>query len=117
VTEPRELFVVYFGDDEPEFYASQEEAVAAANQAMRELWDPFTGQYSEMVDHIFVAKILAVALECDRVDRPPKEELDDEGFDQSGIDWSDGQEYICDYKVAVLPEHSEQKLAPLQLVH
>jgi hypothetical protein len=118
------MYVVYFGDDEPKFFpdtgdgAGKAAALAAADQAVKELWDPNTLQYGDDVDKIFVAEIIAMAMEDERTDRPPPEKLDDEGFDnETGIDWSGGLEYICDYRVKVLPIHDTANVSNARTVH
>jgi hypothetical protein len=104
------IYAMCIADEDPELFLDdgdgkgRAKALEAARQAIRELFDPSSMQFSESVHSVMVVQLIAHAAECDRVDRPPPEELDAEGFDREGIDWSDGQDYICDYGLNVLQD-------------
>jgi hypothetical protein len=104
------IYALCIADEDPELFHDEgdgkgrEKALEAGRQAIRELYDPASLQFSEKVVSVIVVQLIAHAEERDRVDRPPPEELDAEGFDREGIDWSDGQDFICDYGLNVLQD-------------
>jgi hypothetical protein len=109
------IYMVIVGDEPPEFARSKEEALEKARKAIRELYDPNTLQWGDNVDQIMVAEVIAVSHERDQVYRPDESELDEEGFDKEGIDWSGGHEYICDYGLVLLSDIVDEEQPEPQL--
>lgn len=117
------IYALFVGADEPEFFRDNGDgkgraaAILKAEEAIKELFDPASLQYGDDVLKVYVTEVIGMVTETDRVDRPPPEELDAEGFDREGIDWSDGQEYYCDYAITVLPGDDECVAQSVRVIH
>ena len=51
------------------------------------------------VESVVAGVITHGVVETDRVDRPAAADIDEEGFDGEGNDWSQGHEYFCNYRL------------------
>lgn len=78
-----------------EFFETKELACEEAERLIEEC--KADGGWTDDVQSIYVFEVIAEAKPKDMVERPPQEELDDENFDEEGIDWSDGGLYIADW--------------------
>jgi len=57
-------------------------------------------EWPEEVEDIVSGTIDQKATKCEVKNRPSKSELDEEGFDEDGQDWSGDFSYVCNYKMA-----------------
>jgi hypothetical protein len=81
-----------------ETFDTAEERDAEANARIQDYLDD---GWSEDVVNVCVGEVTHQATETDRVDRPPQEEIDENGEDGEGNNWRHDFDYICNY--ALLP--------------
>lgn len=55
--------------------------------------------WDEAVDQVVAGAITSRATQTDLKKRPPDSEIDENGEDEDGSDWSGDFEFICDYKM------------------
>lgn len=53
--------------------------------------------WSEEVEFVIAGEVTHTAQEVDRVDRPPEDQLDENGCDQEGEYWPHGWDWRCNY--------------------
>lgn len=58
--------------------------------------------WDEMVAQVVAGELTHACGQVDRVERPPAEEIDDEGHDEEGRFWDDAWEYSCNYELQPL---------------
>lgn len=58
--------------------------------------------WSEEVVNVVAGVLTHRAAQVDRIDRPPKEEIGEDGCDEDGNYWPEEFDYICDYKLLPL---------------
>ena len=59
--------------------------------------------WDEGVTNVVAGAVTHRVMETDRVDRPSDEEIDEEGFDEAGNDWIGDHDYLCRYRLKVMP--------------
>jgi hypothetical protein len=55
--------------------------------------------WDEEVMNVCAGEVTHISTECDRVERPADEELDENGIDKNGNHWNEDWSYICNYKL------------------
>lgn len=60
--------------------------------------------WSEDVEYVMSGIIAHRATKCDVQNKPPESELDEEGYDGDGQDWTGDYEYICNYEMKEIAE-------------
>ena len=83
-----------------ELYESEEKRDADAEEAIRMYLDDGWG---EDVDRVCTGIVTHTATEVEVKNRPPEEELDENGCDEDGTYWDSDWHTICDYKL-IAPE-------------
>jgi hypothetical protein len=63
--------------------------------------------WDEEVMNVCAGEVTHISTECDRVERPADEELDENMMDKNGNDWRRDWSFICNYKL--LPVDSSKK--------
>lgn len=58
--------------------------------------------WDETVAQVMAGELTHSAQQVDRVERPPAEEIDDEGHDEEGRYWDESWEYYCNYQLQPL---------------
>ncbi|WP_200179147.1 dATP/dGTP pyrophosphohydrolase domain-containing protein [Ectothiorhodospira mobilis] len=96
----------YVTDDKPWFaycpdqglmaFGTEAEAVEQAADFIDSWLDGDTG-WDELVGQVFVGRATQISGQVDRVDRPDESELDEEGFDAEGNNWSEEFDFMCNY--------------------
>lgn len=82
-----------FDGDDYEYFATEAEAITAAEAAIQYFLDE---SWSEEVENIKVGKVTRIATKTNVVERP--DELDEEGCDGTGQYWPDHISHCCDYE-------------------
>lgn len=93
---PGHHWMTYCPEQGAEFHKTRQEAEARAATLIKE-W--FCDGWGEDVDKVLVAQVVARSTQCDRIERPPLDELDENGCDGSGEYWEADWEYKCNYKL------------------
>lgn len=94
---PDKLWLAYGPDMGLEFYATEQEAIdAGANFIEDHIGDD---GWDEAVEQVFVGKAIHITRQTNVVKRPPDEELDEDGFDEEGNDWSGDHDCRCNYEL------------------
>jgi hypothetical protein len=57
--------------------------------------------WDEEVENVVAGVVTHRATQVDRVEKPPEEDLDEEGCDEDGTDWRD-VDFLCGYKLLPL---------------
>ena len=83
-------------------YETVEERDRAAREAVPEYCDE---AWREEVTEVVAGEITHVATEVNRVDRPSDDEIDVDGCDDEGYDWST-HDWYCDYVMKPIKEDS-----------
>lgn len=81
------------------YFATEQERDDYANDCIQGYLDD---EWSEEVVNVVAGVLTHRATQVDRIDRPPKEELDEDGYDEEGICWPGDIDYLCDYKLLPL---------------
>jgi hypothetical protein len=55
--------------------------------------------WDEAVVHVVAGEVTHRATMCEKVDRPPEDEIDEYGMDIEGNSWDGDWNYICGYKM------------------
>jgi len=83
------------------FFATEADRDCAARECISEYLSSSDG-WGESVTDIFVGTVTGLTQATNLQKRPPDEELDEDGYDEDGTDWSHGFDEICSYKVLPL---------------
>jgi len=93
-------YCVNHPDEGIERFETLQEAIDALDDFIQDDKDMGDGWRSEEeMQGFFIAEITHAATQKNLKIRPPKEELDEEGCDKNGEDWTHEFDEICDYKV------------------
>ena len=86
-----------------ETFTAADDRDKAANDAIKDYLDDC---WDLEVSNVVGGVVTHVATQVDRTDRPPKDEIDEDGIDGSGTYWGGDMEYMCDYqlKASTVPE-------------
>ena len=86
-----------------ETFTTADERDKVANDAIK---DYLSDCWDLEVSNVVGGVITHVATQVDRTERPPDEEIDEDGIDGSGTYWGGDTEYMCDYqlKAPTVPE-------------
>ena len=95
---PKELWML-LTEDGPEYFDTEDEARESAAEAIEDYRDPVDGWDDESVSKVIVARVVAYAGPVNVVERPLDQDLDEDGCDEDGNHWEDGQADICDYEL------------------
>lgn len=58
--------------------------------------------WDESVEQVMAGELTHLVQQTNRVERPPAEEIDDEGHDEDGRYWDDAWSHYCDYELLPL---------------
>ena len=82
------------------FYRTAEDRDAAAKGAIQEYLAD--GSWAEEVTGLCAGHVTHIATETNRRDRPPDDELDEEGCDGEGVYWEPEHGWTCNYELLPL---------------
>lgn len=94
-------WITYCPEDGVEIHNSEDDALKYGHGLIETWLDPDFG-WDDDVKQVFVAQITHRAEMVDRVDRPPEDELDENGCDYYGDDWSD-PDITCKCNYRLIP--------------
>jgi len=77
------------------FHATLADALADARVCVIDCLD--VGEWDEEVGNIYVGEVSHRVVPVNVTERPPEEELDEEGYDEEGDYWGDGISHRCNY--------------------
>lgn len=86
-----------FDGDQSEYFATEEEAIKASEDAIQYFLDD---SWDEQVESVQVGKVTRATYQTNREDRP--ETVDEEGVAVDGSYWDPECEYKCDYEALPL---------------
>jgi len=101
----KKKWFAYDPNDNPEFFATEEEAANRAREmlawyadvAMSDGWD-------EDVEFVCYGKVTHAAMRINEI--TPVGEIDEDGIDEDGVYWESGIEFKCDYEIQELEGES-----------
>ena len=79
-----------------EWHATEVQAKDAAENALGYYRDEAVEGWDEEVDQVCWGRIIGQVQETSRIKKPPKEQIDEDGYDEEGHNWSQFDE-IVDY--------------------
>ena len=85
------------------FFKSEEARAEVAAEAIQEYKDVDNG-WSEEVERICMGEVSFICTQTNVQERPPAEELDEEGNDGEGRYWPEDVEKFCEYEMLPLGE-------------
>lgn len=99
-------FFSYDPDNGFEFHDTAEQAKAECEKAFGYYQDEAAGDgWPENVDQLCWGEIKEQASLIKETNRPPSEELDEDGYDAEGNDWRNGDfDNIQEWKISAIPE-------------
>ncbi|MCK4347976.1 MAG: hypothetical protein KAW47_05105 [Thermoplasmatales archaeon] len=92
-------FIYDPGNDSFETFATLSEQAKASEEIIAGYLDN-NDEWPEEVGSIVSGIINEIATRCEIKNRPPESELDEDGFDEDGQNWSGDFTYICNYEMA-----------------
>jgi hypothetical protein len=105
------FFIFDHANGEFSFYRSTEDRNAASeaviNQYLDDGWD-------EDVEYVYAGEVTAMATKVDVIERPPENQIDEDGMDEDGRFWPGDVEYCCGYELRPLPAAPGDTEAPAQ---
>ena len=84
-----------FNGEDFYYYKTEAEALKSSEEETQSFM--LDDEWSEDVTNVIVGKVTATAVQVERVDRPDDSEIDEQGYDDEGRNWSEFN-YYCNYK-------------------
>ncbi|WP_198319033.1 hypothetical protein [Azotobacter chroococcum] len=93
------------------YYRTPEERDAASDAVIQQYLDD---GWDEDVELVVAGEVTAVATKVNVIERPPEDQIDDEGMDEDGRFWGEEHDYCCNYELLPLPAAPGDTAAPEQ---
>lgn len=81
------------------FFATEKERDDHAQDCIQAYLDD---GWDEEVENVVAGVLTHKATQTDKIERPPDEEIDEDGMDEEGNNWANDFDFICDYKLLPL---------------